>query len=338
VSARTRLLISVAGAAFVVSACSSGSASHQRAASPSQAASPPQAQSSSAQAADVAKVTVGIGPTLSNVPVYLGVQDGTFAKHGLNVTPQVLTSGAQAVTLLLNGQTQFALSDTGSALVAISKNIPLEIVAVVNLIAPDPSRSDYHLIVDPGIADAAGLANQTIAVPAIGGQPQVDVENAIDSAGGDSAQAKFIAMPVPQMLAATKSHQIDGFLAAEPQYSESKAAGLKDLMAVGTPGEARTVYLAERSYVQSHASVVKSFVDSLMAENEAVTKDPSLIRSEGQKSTSLTADILGEIIYPVFVTSATDTTNPINIAMNLMVKYKALTAPIDLSKYTYQPS
>jgi NitT/TauT family transport system substrate-binding protein len=337
VSARTRLLTSVAGAAFVVSGCSSGSASHPQAASQSQAQSS-SAQSSSTQTGDLVKVSVGIGPTLSNVPVYLGVQDGTFAKHGLSVTPQVLTSGAQAVTLLLNGQQQFALSDTGSALVAISKNIPLEIVAVVNLIAPDPSRSDYHLIVDPSIASAADLAGQTIAVPAIGGQPQVDVENAIDSAGGDSAQAKFISMPVPQMLAATKGHQIGAFLAAEPQYSESKAAGLKDLMAVGTPGEARTVYLAERSYVQSHPSVVKSFVASLMAENEAVTKDPSLIRTEGQKSTSLTAALLGEVIYPVFVTSATDTTAPINIAMNLMVKYKALTAPIDLSKYTYQPS
>jgi NitT/TauT family transport system substrate-binding protein len=324
--ARIRLTTIVVGGALAIAACSSGGSAHVP------------AQGSSTPGTGPVKVVVGIGPTLSNVPVYLGAQDGTFAKHGLTVTPQVLTSGAQAVTLLLNGQQQFALSDTGSALVAISKNIPLEIVAVVNLIAPNPALSDYHLMVDPGIADAADLAGQTIAVPAIGGQPQVDVQNAIDSAGGDSAQAKFIAMPVPQMLAATKSHQIGAFLAAEPQYSESKAAGLKDLMAVGTPGEARTVYLAERSYVQSHGSVVKSFVDSLVAENQAVTKDPSLIRAEGQKSTSMTADLLNEIIYPVFVTSAGNTADSINLAMSLMVKYKALAAPIDLSKYTYQPS
>jgi ABC-type nitrate/sulfonate/bicarbonate transport system substrate-binding protein len=52
------------------------------------------------------EIKVGTAPTLAGTSFYLAAQDGTFTKNHLAATPQLVTSGAQAIPLLLNGQIQ----------------------------------------------------------------------------------------------------------------------------------------------------------------------------------------------------------------------------------------
>src|SRR5436190_19417923 len=72
----------------------------------------------------VTYIKVGTSPTISNVSLYAAIINRNFAKKKVGVLPQVVTSGAQALPLLLNGQIQFTAADPVGALSAISRGIP----------------------------------------------------------------------------------------------------------------------------------------------------------------------------------------------------------------------
>jgi NitT/TauT family transport system substrate-binding protein len=299
------------------------------------------AKSPSAGSAGVTSLTVGTSPTLSNASLFLASENGTFAKHNLSVATQVMTSGAQAVPLLLNGQIQFTAADPVAAIVAISKNVPLVIVAQGNVVPADPAKDAAGLLVraDSGISTAQDLAGKTVAVNALGSLAQIGAEQSIDAAGGDASKVKFVELPIPQMVAAVKGGQVNAAAPSEPYVTQGKQAGLKDIMPIlskSLPGAPMLVYLASKSYVASHPGVVRAFTASLNAANSALSTDTQMIRQVGAKSTPESAAVLAKIVLPTFVSSGIDL-NAMQTLMDLMVKYKVLQKPIDVATHVKTP-
>ena len=60
---------------------------------------------------EVADITVAVYPVMSNAAVYIGVNEGIFEEHGLNVTLTPITSGPDSVPLLLSGDLTFTSID-----------------------------------------------------------------------------------------------------------------------------------------------------------------------------------------------------------------------------------
>jgi len=184
-------LILVMLAGLLVAACSSAKGSTDAASTA--------AGTAASAAAGTTALKVGTSPTLSNASLYLATQNGVFADHHLAVTPQLVTSGAEAVPLLLNGQIQFTAADPLGALVAISQKVPLVIVAQANVVPANPAQDSTGLLVKASspIRDAADFAGKTIAVNALNSLSQVTTEATIDQAGGNASTVKFVELPIP---------------------------------------------------------------------------------------------------------------------------------------------
>lgn len=282
---------------------------------------------------------VGTSPTLSNASLYLAAENGLFKSHGLAVTTQLETSGAEAVPQLLNGQIQFTAADPLGALVAISQNVPLVIVAQGNVVASDLAQDTTGLLVSArsGIHDAAGFTGKTIAVNALDSLSQVTAEAAIDAAGGDSAKVKFVELPIPQMIAAVQRGTVDGAVLNEPYVTQAKQAGLVDVfpvMSKAIPDVPQIVYVASKAYVAAHPAVVQAFAASITAANGDLSNNPGLIRSVGAKSTTVGSGVLAKIILPTFSSAALSTTSLARLEQ-LMVRYKVLKAPLQPSSYIF---
>jgi len=285
----------------------------------------------------VTDITVGTAPTLSGTSFYLAAQNGTFAKNHLSATPQLMTSGAEAIPLLLNGQIQFTVTDAVAAIKAISQQVPLEIIAQGPIVSPDPAKDNGGLLVGSGVANVQDLAGKTVAVNALGSFSELAAEKSIDLAGGDSSKVKFVELPIPQMAAAVKAGTVAGAAISEPYLSEGKAEGLKDLMPIlhGVfPNAPMVVYVASASYASSHPQVIKEFADAITAANATLGASPATLKSVGGSVAKMTAAQLANVILPTYVPT------PISLGalmtvMNVMVEYKVLTAPIDLQSHVY---
>ncbi|MDQ1496266.1 MAG: hypothetical protein QOG69_2749 [Actinomycetota bacterium] len=279
------------------------------------------------------KLSVGSSPAILNVSLYYAAQSGIFAKNGLAVTPKVIASGQQAIPQLLNGQIQFAASDPVGVINAIAHNLAVEFVAPAGFPGANPAGDITGLLVKSSITKASDLNGKTVAVNAIGGILQLAAESVIDSSGGNSSSIKFVVLSLPQMAAAVKAGTVDGAVASEPFLSQGVKAGLKDLSSVAAtaaPEVPTVVYMTSKSYATSHPDIVKSFAASLMEANTYLTAHPEEIRTVAVKSTGTSADILAGIQLPAFKPEPLSL-DALNQLQTLMVKYKLLDKPIDLS-------
>ena len=280
-------------------------------------------------------IKVGTAPTLSGASFYLAAQDGTFTKNHLSATPQVMTSGAQAIPLLLNGQVQFTVADAVGAIKAVSQKIPLEIVAQGPIVSPDPTKDNAGLVAGPGVANVQDLAGKTVAVNALASFSQLAAEKSIDLAGGDSSKVKYVELPIPQMAAAVKAGTVAGAAISEPFLSQGKAEGLKDLTPILNkvfPNAPMLVYLASTSYASSHPQVIKDFAASITAANTALGANPATLKSVGGSVAKMTSAQLDNMILPTYVAGPVSL-DALKTVMDVMVEYKVLKAPIDLQSH-----
>jgi|HubBroStandDraft_6_1064221.scaffolds.fasta_scaffold108408_2 NitT/TauT family transport system substrate-binding protein len=324
-------LILVMLAGLLLAACSSAKGSTDATAA---------AGTSAGTTVGTTALKVGTSPTLSNASLYLATQNGAFANHHLAVTPQLVTSGAEAVPLLLNGQIQFTAADPLGALVAISQKVPLVIVAQANVVPANPAQDSTGLLVKASspIGDAADFAGKTVAVNALNSLSQVTAEATIDEAGGNASAVRFVELPIPQMIAAVQRGTVDGAVLNEPYVTQAKAAGLRDVfpvMSKSVPGVPQLVYVAAKSYVASHPATVAAFAASIATADSDLSQSPSLIRSVGAKSTTVGSAVLGKIILPTFTSSALSVSSLATLE-TLMVKYKVLPQPLsNLGQYVF---
>jgi NitT/TauT family transport system substrate-binding protein len=286
-------------------------------------------------------LTVGSSPVLSNASLYYGQKYNEFAAAGLNVTPKVVTSGQEAVPLLLHGQIQFTAADPLGAIEAIESGLPFVVVGEGNIGPTDPARDDTGLLVKAGgPTDAAQLSGATIAVNAIGGLAQLSAEAAIDKLGGHSADVKWVVLPIPSMIAAIQRGEVTGAVLAEPFVTQAKKDGLKDILAPvseGTPGVPQLVYVTTKSYLASQPAIVREFATGLDKANATLAAHPSYVASIGTVSTTESAAVLNSMVLPVF--SAT----PLNLStldflQSVAIKYGVLKKQINLNAYVYSPS
>jgi NitT/TauT family transport system substrate-binding protein len=247
----------------------------------------------------------------------------------------VLTSGAAATPLLLNGQIQFAAADPVGVISAISKNVPVELVAAAGYSPPQPSKDVTGVMVQPSITSAAELNGKTIAVNALGGNLQVAAEAALDEAGADSSTMKFVVMSIPAMNAAVKAGTVDAAVNTEPFITGGELEGLSELtpvVSISEPGVPPVVYMTSKSYAESNPEAVSSFVAALNEADSELSKSPAKVRAVAVKSTGAPAALVAQINLPDF-SGAELNLAPLDELQELMIKYGLLSDKLDLSEY-----
>jgi len=285
------------------------------------------------------KIVVGTSPTISNVSLYQAIDAGYFDDVDLSVTPKVVTSGQQAVPLLLNGQIHFTAADPLGALVAISQDTPLTIVAGTNYAAEGPDQDTSAVVVadDSPIESAADLAGSTVAVNALRSLSELSTREAIRQEGGDDAAVKFTEMPLPQMLAAVADGTVDAAVVNEPLTSEAAAEGFRTVlnpMSAALAGTPQLVYVVSTTFADENPELVEAFVEGIEDGNAALAEDPELTRTVAETSTETPKDVLAQIALPIFEPSSLSVDSLARL-QELMLDYDYLDEEIDLESVAW---
>jgi NitT/TauT family transport system substrate-binding protein len=179
-----------------------------------------------------ASETVSIGHLglISDAPFYIGIEEGYFKKHGIDVKLERYTSAAQAMAQLATGDIKVVGGGISPALFnAFARGFEMKIVAARTREIPGRTISSVMVRSDlkDQIKSFADLKGRKIALNAPGSPHVFIMGKALESAGLTLKDVDVAYMSFPDMRAAFLSKAIDAAIVSEPfvaQYQRANVA------------------------------------------------------------------------------------------------------------------
>ncbi len=179
-----------------------------------------------------ATVKVGTLPIMPTAAMYIGIEQGIFAKHHLDVQIETGQGGAALVPAVMSGTMDFATGNPTSLLTARDRGMDVRVITSYTYDTPD----GVHAVLaktDSGIESMKDLQGRTVAINTLKSMGDLHIMDAVEKAGGDPKKVQFVEMGFPQMEAALKAGQVDAVWTPEPFLTIIRDAGYE---VVGFPG------------------------------------------------------------------------------------------------------
>jgi NitT/TauT family transport system substrate-binding protein len=278
-----RALPLLAGAALLVSACSS--ASQTSAGSPASGG----VSGSDALSMSSVKSIVASGDPMIELT---GLAKGYFADEGLTVSPSRTTSGSTDVALLVSGSVQFMLGGS-AAIIAKQAGAPVKVIMAVN------KGSDETLDVSKKFASAHNIPQTAATTPAQvnsqlealkGSHITIGVTNttgdgynylaaALRSRGltiGPGEDVNIISTGgAPQLVAAYETGKIDAFSITPPYTARPDSVQIPLSLVTPDSGSAFFYVLTTDAMISQHPDTVQAFINAMVKSWQFATTSPA---------------------------------------------------------------
>ena len=262
----------------------------------------------SGDTAEPTPVTVGILPILDVAPLYLGVQQGIFAKHGLKVDVIPAQGGTAIIPSVVAGEAQFGFANPVSLLAARERGVPLVAVAPGSSVAGTPDTPNTAVLVGrrSPLRRAADLAGRTVAVSSLNNLGDTTIRTAVAQDGGDPTRIRFVEVPFPEMPALLEAGTVDAVWSTEPFVSAIRAKGgrvLFDNMAATHPNMQLAVYFTTADFMASDPRTVRAFVDAMEESLAYASANGDQARQIVTTYTPIPGAAVGKLSLPTWPTS-----------------------------------
>ncbi len=164
-------------------------------------------------------------PEDSATPVLYGVQSGIFRRAGINVdlTPQ--GSGSAVTAGVVGGSYQVGKSSIVPLIIAMSKKIPIKLVAPGGIYRSTAPNIAMIVSSDSPIKTAADLNGKTIGVSSPDDLYTLGLKAWVDKNGGNAASLKLLSLPQAEIEAALAQKRIDAGSSGMPQLQAALDGG-----------------------------------------------------------------------------------------------------------------
>jgi ABC-type nitrate/sulfonate/bicarbonate transport system substrate-binding protein len=264
--------------AAVVAGCSSGS---KGSSSGSAGATP------TSTTPEKASLTVTYGTNSpSTTPLWLAVDEGIFAKHGLTVKAVQATSNVGALAVISGGADLY-VGEATTTFQAAASGSPVEMVGNLRIL------NDFKLYVSPNIDNVSQLKGKSLAISAAGDSTDLSSRIALEELHSSADGVTLLPTGTSAARLATLiSGKVAGTLLTEPTATAAKKAGMKLLLDQTTEPFTGSGITITKSFGKSNPNTVNAFLESLV---EAVKylQDPAnktTVLNEIAKYTQSTPD------------------------------------------------
>jgi NitT/TauT family transport system substrate-binding protein len=259
----------------------------------------------SSGAAETTKVRVGMLPISNAAPLYLGMKKGFFKEEGLELEPVTAQSGNEIVTALVGNDFQFGFIGFVPGMAAVSKGLPLKIIASGDTGAETEDKEWTKIVVreDSPIRDVKDLAGKTIATNALKGVGEVVIKAALEKRGVDPASIKLLEVPFPEMPAALEAGRVDAIWAPEPFLSSVLGKGGRAIEAPLTtlgPRYPNGTYAASGKQLAEDQDVVAAFARAINKSMEYASSHPEEARATIPTFTQIPPEVAEKILLPLW--------------------------------------
>ena len=217
-------------------------------------------------------ITVAVVPGADNAPVMIGIKEGLFRDHGLNVAVKTYSSLQREFQALKNGSVDVAAGDYADFFyeAAVGK-------ASVHLVAAGydatPNVMEVLSLPSSGIRTPQGLVHKVVATP----QPQLipsgtgvpysietlAAQSVLNSGGVTPTDVTWKPTPAQNMISELRSGKVSAILATEPYITEAEselgAVEVMDACSGQTAGLPLSGYFSLAAYASAHRAQLQQF-------------------------------------------------------------------------------
>ncbi|WP_345045222.1 ABC transporter substrate-binding protein [Georgenia daeguensis] len=282
---------------------------------------------------ELTAVTVGVLPIVDTAAIWLGVDQGIFEDHGLDVELELAQGGAAVVPAVVSGEYQFGFSNVVSLLLAGSQGLPLKMVAPGNFSTGDP-ESDIGAVLampDSGIESPADLAGKTVAVNTLNNIGDVTVREVVEKAGGDPEQVSFVEMGFPDMPAALAGGQVDAAWILEPFRTIAMDQGAEVVthnFADVDPEMMIASYFTTSQLAESDPETVEAFTAAMEESLTYAEENPDAAREILSTYTEIDPAVQEKMVMPRF--SPDINRDSVQTLADLALKYGLVSEDVDV--------
>ena len=245
----------------------------------------PAAGNSSKHNRKLATINLDGLPIANGFALDIGIEQGFFAKHGIEIKKTTFQSGNDIVLAMSNGNGDVGYIGWVPAIIARSQGLPIVTVSASDDEATSIDDNWQNVMVkgSSSIRTPKDLEGKTIAGNALKGVCEIVIRAALSKFNVDQNSIKFVAIPFPAMRAALNSGQVDATCSPEPFMTQALTIdGARILLAPGpTLGKywPNGTYVAREQWAKDNPTLYKGFHDA-MAESLAYTQaHPEAVRA-----------------------------------------------------------
>ncbi|GAA1669563.1 sulfonate ABC transporter substrate-binding protein [Citricoccus zhacaiensis] len=297
---RLRTVAVTAAALFALTGCGSGSPSDEAG-----DGSAPATDGGSGGAGELTPIEVGVIPIVDVASIYLGVDEGIFEKHGLDVTLTLAQGGAAIVPAVQSGQMDFGFSNVASLIIGRDAGLPLKIVAT----GPQSTgngEDDAAGIMVPADSDIQGvedLEGKRVAVNTLNNINHATTYEGIKQAGGNVENVDFVEVGFPDMQAQLEAGNVDAITAVEPFVTMAEQGGARNIYGFfAEPVKDLSVsgYFTTDQMMEQEPELVEQFTEAMKESQQYATDHPDEAKAILSSYTSIDPEIVEELTMPLF--------------------------------------
>ncbi|WP_290805927.1 ABC transporter substrate-binding protein [Herbiconiux sp.] len=229
---------------------------------------------------ETTKIVVATNPSAQTAPLYLGIKDGIFAKHGLEVELVPQTDVAAIISGVASGQYNFGFATVVHVINANVNDIPIRAVATVEgqQKAEEEPEEGNALVAGPdsGITSAGDLGGKTVGVIGLSSLNTLAMWDMAAKEGVDTTSINLVQLPFGQMPAALAAGDIDAAVVQAPFIADAEANGATIIGKPNVetfPNMAVGLYTTSQSYIDSNPDIVKAFAAAMIESQQHATEN-----------------------------------------------------------------
>jgi len=213
------------------------------------------------------RVTLGYVPSSAFLAAYAARERGIFARHGLDVSFDMVSQVALLRSALAAGTVQIATLNVPALLRVDDDRDRLVIVAGAARQTAAHSTAGIVAGAKSNIHAAADFQGRKVGVPGLNGVNHLAFMQWLQDRGADPRRVRYVAVLLPRMDELLKTGAIDAAVPVGPFLPRMLEDGSAVLIARfpdgAEPDYIEAAYAMRRSWVREHPEAVAAFRDSL---------------------------------------------------------------------------
>ena len=162
-----------------------------------------------------AQVKIGYTPSIDIAPIFVAIEEGFFAKRGLEVEMQP-GNGSVMIAGLSSNSLQISNPTVPTFLQAVDAGLDLVLISGDNF--TKPGIDEFAVVTRTGVntAKPADYVGKKVGVSTIGAFLHVLFVEWLNKNGVDPKKVSFVEIPFPQMADVLKGGTVDAVITVEP--------------------------------------------------------------------------------------------------------------------------
>lgn len=280
-------------------------------------------------------LVVAAVPGEGSAGLYIAADQDLFAKNGLKVRIEPVTSAATVIPAMLKGQVQVAAGQYTTYVAARAAGVAqMRVLAAGYSLGPHVQQ--VMVSAHSPIGSPAQLRSATIAVNALNSETTDLLYTALAPYGITPAQVHVVAIPFPAMPAALAAHRISAMYEIEPYATQASQqhgdAGLLDIDSGAAQNFPISGYASLAAWATAHPRAAAAFTWAIEQGNGLAATSLAALQHAFEASLHLSPEVADVMATGTFPTAI----NPIVLQRvpDLMLRYGQLTKPFAITALT----